>query len=144
MQPRLERWIWFLAAITVLAVLAGAACSSVPNGPHSSIVAAVVPPSDSTRDSASFVRPGHIEAWIAPGGYDNSVRTMRSQLPINGTLDGLLWCGSSTKSESTAWAWATSGDMIYVGVFETADGTMHITIERDPPTNGALNGMCTP
>jgi len=50
--------VLILAAIAVLAALGGAACSSVPNGPHSSIVSAVVLPSNFTLDSASFVRQG--------------------------------------------------------------------------------------
>jgi len=141
--PRRKRHPVLLAVVAlIVGVALVTACSgNRPARGFHSFIADVWVPKGATLDPKGN---STTELWYANNTYGSTVEAMNSLLPVNQPLDGLPWCGSKTRTNSTDptdtfWAWGTSTDMVDVGVVEI-EGTTMITISHGPPSSG----VCQP
>jgi hypothetical protein len=108
-----------------------------PPGPHSQIADITLPPEASPDPVWHPVRGE--EVWqVRSLSYDGTVRAMNSRLPVNATLDGMPWCGSTQPNyETMTWAWGTADDMVHVTVFQAgSDSPVNIMIGHYPAPDG--------
>ncbi len=148
MRPTLKK---FAAALLLATVAASCATSPthdkastssrpVPRGPHSQMADIYLPPGATMAPQSDYAK-GKLEMWHIPwDSLGEATQAMNLLLPVNQPLDGLPWCGSTTASGSTYWAWGTSTEELRVDVSEIMWGDVFITIKRFAPTNG----VCTP